>query len=133
MASDAPAVCEYCGETFANALQLGPHKKFCWTSSYGYESSTCSFTNSDSSECNNSDSGSATDTSDHGNNSDSDPILADEAIGGDVSSLLMSLAQREQHSSWLQTVNITNNNNNNQYLPSRTRDFTPVRPVTHHI
>ena len=129
MASGARAVCEYCGEDFANVLQLGPHKRYCWQASYGYQSST-SFTNSDS-ESNNK--GSETD-------SDSDP--ADEEISvragrddhGNVfhceRSSLMSLAQRTNNSSWVATpTHITNNNN--RYLPSRTHDYTPVRPVTH--
>ena len=125
MASDAPtAVCEYCGQHFANALQLGPHKKYCWTASYGYQSST-SFSNSDS-ESNDY----ASEPDSYSGSEPADAGRDDHGNGANVvvceHSSLMSLAQRENTSEWVETpMQITNSNNH--YLPSRTHDFTPVR------
>ena len=117
------AVCEFCGEEFANSLQLGPHKKYCWSASFGYQSST-SFTNSDS------DSSMQADSESEADSSMSEAVSRSPAASRSPENnamlqrnSLVSLAQR--HTSWGVKTRVPCNSNK-QYLPSRTHDFTPV-------
>ena len=120
-----PAVCEYCGEEFANVLQLGPHKRYCWKASYGYQSST-SFTNSES-ESDISDSDSQTCSSPSGPSSPPATENDMPVIEQQEHDSLFALTQRQK--CWGVHAPCDLTNNDKQYLPSLTHDFTPVSPV----
>ena len=122
---NGPAVCEYCGEAFANVLQLGPHKRYCWKASYGYQSST-SFSNSDSESY--SDSQSCSSPSGQPSPAASENGMSD--IEQQEHNSLLVLAQRQR--CWGVQAPYVFTNNNKQYLPSLTQDFTPVSTVDVH-